>query len=354
MATNPLRMRAAFGAALLMGASAVAGFASAKPPPFGPVGRNLLFSPYKYVPRNFDAHSNMLRVAVTGKPIPLAGRGGLIADNVPNFAAITLAFATGDCGSEDWGVPTAAITKVAIPALSRDLVDYVISTGGEGKTFTCASPKSFVAFVRRYQSPFLQGIDFDIESTQTPAEIKALVADAAYAEKLFPDLRFSFTLATWAGADGKRAGLNTLGATVVRAIKASTLRHYTINLMVMDYGKTSPAVCVVANGTCDMGASAIQAAENLQRTWHIPASKIELTPIAGVNDNADAVFTLKDMDTLVKYAVEHDLAGIHFWSLDRDTPCPASPAPKAEAQVCNGTGDPPLAYTRRALRDLGR
>lgn len=354
MPTNLLPMRVALGTALLMVAGTVARIANAQPAAFGPTGHDLLFSPYKYVPRNFDAASNTLQVAVTGKPIPLAGHGGLIADHVPNFGAITLAFATGDCGSEDWGVPTTAITKVAIPALSKDFVDYVISTGGQGKKFTCASPKAFAEFVRRYQSPFLQGIDFDIEYTQTPAEIKALVADAVHAEKLFPDLRFSFTIATWAGSDGKRAGLNQLGATVVKAIKASTLSHYTINLMTMDYGKTSPGVCVVVHGACDMGASAIQAAENLQHTWHIPASKIELTPIAGVNDTPDEVFTLKDMDTMVKYAVAHDLAGVHFWSLDRDTPCPVTHTPKAEAPVCNGTGDPPLAYTRRALQDLGR
>lgn len=354
MPTNLLPMRTTLAAAILIGVSTVAGAANPQPAAFGPVGRNLLFSPYKYVPRNFDAHTNTLQVAVTGKPVPLAGRGGLIADHLPNFAAITLAFANGECGHEDWGVPTAAITKVAIPALSKDLTDYVISTGGQGQKFTCASPTAFVEFVRRYQTPFLQGIDFDIEYTQTPAEIKALVADAAHAEKLFPDLRFSFTIATWAGSDGKRSGINPLGVTVVKAIKASALSHYTINLMVMDYGKTDASVCVIRRGRCDMGASAIQAAENLQHTWHISASKIELTPIAGVNDNPDEVFTLKDMDTMVKYAVEHNLAGIHFWSLDRDTPCPATHGKQTEAPVCNGTGDPPLAYTRRALHDLGR
>ncbi|HET7561962.1 MAG TPA: hypothetical protein VFJ87_06240 [Rhodanobacteraceae bacterium] len=354
MPINLLPMRAALAATLLIGAGTAARSAHATPPSFGPTGRDLLFSPYKYVPRNFDAATNTLQVAATGKPIPLAGRGSLVEDHVPNLVTVTLAFATGDCGNEDWGVPTAAITKVAIPALSKDFVDYVISTGGQGKKFTCASPKAFADFVRRYQSPFLQGIDFDIESTQTPAEIKALVADAAHAEKLFPDVRFSFTIATWAGSDASHAGLNPLGATVVKAIKASTLRHYTINLMVMDYGKTSPAVCVVAHGACDMGASAIQAAENLQHTWHIPANKIELTPIAGVNDNPDEVFTLKDLDTMMKYAVAHNLAGIHFWSLDRDTPCPAAHGKTADPPICNGTDDPPLAFTRRALQNLGR
>lgn len=355
MSTNFLPMPTALAAALLMGVSTVAGAANPQPAPFGPTGHDLLFSPYKYVPRDFDAATHTVRVAATGKAIPLAGHGGLLAGHLPNLGAITLAFATGECGSEDWGgVPTTAVTKGIIPMLAGASVDYIISTGGEGKVFTCATPKAFEAFVQRYDSRHLRGIDFDIEYQQTPAEIRALVDDAAHAEKLFPDLRFSFTLATWAGSDGKRAGLNALGTTVMEAIKASTLQHYTINLMVMDYGKTDTSVCVVRHGRCDMGASAIQAAENLQHTWHIPASKIELTPIAGVNDNPDEIFTLKDLDVMVKYAVDQGLAGVHFWSLDRDRPC----LPKAQGvpspQVCNGTGDPPLAYTRRALRDLRR
>ncbi len=36
-----------------------------------------------------------------------------------------------------------------------------------------------------------------------------------------------------------------------------------INLMTMDYGSATPSTCVVVSGSCDMGRSAISAAESL-------------------------------------------------------------------------------------------
>jgi len=32
-------------------------------------------------------------------------------------------------------------------------------------------------------------------------------------------------------------------------------------------------------------------------------------------------FTAADVDTLTNYVKSNGLAGLHFWSLDRDTPC---------------------------------
>ncbi|WP_232443306.1 hypothetical protein [Burkholderia ubonensis] len=50
-------------------------------------------------------------------------------------------------------------------------------------------------------------------------------------------------------------------------IQTYGLKNYTINLMTMDYGSAGPGNCVVANGTCQMGQSAIQAAMNLHDHW---------------------------------------------------------------------------------------
>ena len=70
-----------------------------------------------------------------------------------------------------------------------------------------------------------------------------------------------------------------------------------------------------------MGQSAIQAVKNLEHTYGIPASKIAVTPMIGLNDNTSETFTAADVDTLTAYAASNGLAGLHFWSLDRDTPC---------------------------------
>ena len=148
-------------------------------------------------------------------------------------------------------------------------------------------------------------------------------------------------------------GLNATGATTVRAIQASNLRNYTVNLMVMDYGAAGPGVCVVSGGICDMGASAIQAATNLQHSFGVPTDKIELTPMIGMNDVRDEIFTLADVQTVAAYAQSQGLAGIHFWSLDRDVPC--SPPTPWVSITCNSvaSGTSSLSYTNGFLDAIG-
>jgi len=315
----------------------------------------LLFSPYKDVTVNLNWNTNVMQTAVTGSTIPVVGSGSLVATAEPKLGAITLAFATGECGSENWGgVPGASFASANIPALSGAGLDYVVSTGGAAGTFTCGSTAGMAEFLSRYMSPQMVGVDFDIEGGQSQADINNLVTAVAYAESVYPNLRFSFTLATLAASDGSYGGLNSLGDMVVKSIKAAGLKNYSIDLMVMDYGGASPAVCVVSNGQCEMGQSAIQAATNLEHTYGIPASQIELTPMIAQNDAATEVFTTADVDTVTSYVVSRGLAGLHFWSLDRDTPCPGGASGSA-SPTCNSLGGTtPLEYTNRFLQDLGR
>jgi len=122
---------------------------------------------------------------------------------------------------------------------------------------------------------------------------------------------------------------------------------------VMDFGGATASNCVVVNGACEMGQSAIQAAENLEHTYGIPATQIELTPMIGMNDVSSEVVTPADVDTMTSYAVSNKLAGLHFWSLDRDTPCPG--ASSSASSTCNSvSGSTALEYTNEFLKDLGK
>jgi hypothetical protein len=331
------------------------------PPPTDPPPTNpppgagaLLFSPYKDITINLDWNTNIMSTLVTGTRIPVVGSGSLVSTQVPNLGAITLAFASGECGSENWGgLPAASFASANIGRLNTAGINYVVSTGGQAGSFTCGSNAGMAKFLASYMTPHMVGIDFDIESGQTPAQIASLISTATYAESLYPNLRFSFTLATLAASDGSYGGVNTTGDMVVRAVKASSLKNYTINLMTMDYGAAGPAICVVSGGKCDMGQSAIQAVTNLQHTYGIPLNKIEITPMIGVNDVSSETFTTADVDKVVTYAATNKLAGVHFWSLDRDTPCAGGGG--TASPTCNSvSGTTPLQYTRRFLGDLGR
>src|ERR1700742_764770 len=311
----------------------------------------LLYSPYKDVTINMNWNNYQMQSAVEGSAIPVVGSGSLVSTYIPKLPAITLAFATGTCGSETWGGASGADWAAEnIPQLQAAGLNYVVSTGGEAGTFTCDSTADMDAFIARYASPNLVGIDFDIEGGQSESDIEGLVAAAAGAQSQYPNLQFSFTLATLGASDGSYGGVNSLGNEVVQAVLGSSLKKYVINLMTMDFGSASSSVCVVVSGSCEMAQSAIQAVKNLEHTYGIPASKIAVTPMIGLNDNTSETFTAADVDTLTSYAVSNGLAGLHFWSLDRDTPCTDDYASPTCDSVSSTT---PLEYTNQFLSDLG-
>jgi len=318
-----------------------------------------VFSPYKDMSINMNWNTYAMATAVTGTMIPVVGSGSLYATQVPNLPAITLAFATGECGSENWAGVTpsefisANITPGAANSLASAGLNYIVSTGGEAGVFTCGSASAFQSFIAKYYTAQMIGVDFDIEGGQTQAEVQQLVADVAAAQSQYPNLRFSFTLATLGASDGSYGGINQLGQWTVQAIKASSpaLKNYTVNLMVMDYGGASASNCVVVGGVCEMGQSAIQAVTNLEHSYGIPASHIELTPMIGQNDAQGEITTLADIDTITNYAKANGLAGVHFWSLDRDTPCAAGSA----SSTCNSYPSAGvLAFTKEILKDIGK
>ena len=325
------------------------------PPPGGGTGTGsvsgLLFSPYKDVTINMNWNTDQMQSAVEGSAIPVVGSGSVVSTYVPKLPAITLAFATGACGSENWGgVPAAGFAAENIPQLQAAGLNYVVSTGGAAGTFTCASTAGMESFISRYSSPNLVGIDFDIEGGQSQSDIQNLVNAAAGAQSQYPNLQFSFTLATLAASDGSYGGVNSLGNEVVQAVLGSSLKNYVINLMTMDFGSASSGVCVVVSGSCEMGQSAIQAVKNLEHTYGIAASKIAVTPMIGLNDNTAETFTAADVDTLTSYAKSNGLAGLHFWSLDRDTPCATTTT--YASPTCNSvSGTTALEYTNRFLND---
>jgi hypothetical protein len=291
-----------------------------------------VFSPYKDTGINMDFNTNTISTLVPGTRTPIA------TDLTANGGhAITLAFATGQCGTENWGgVPGATLAQVNMPLLNNAGVNYVLSTGGAAGSFTCASDADFATFVNRWASPHLIGVDFDIEVGQSQTDITNLIRRIGPAHSSHPGLRFSLTIATLANTDGSES-LNSTGVTVVNAVTTvfGTIPSFvTINLMTMDYGGPSQFVCVVASGTCDMGQSAIQAARNLNARHAIPFANIEITPMIGGNDVQSNVFKLTDVNTVASFVLGNHLAGVHFWSYDRDVDCP----PGSASPTCNSIG----------------
>jgi hypothetical protein len=294
-------------------------------------------------------NTNVISTQVSGAATTLVADAG-----ASGAKTITLAFATGECGSENWGgVPGATMASTNVPLFTQAGLRYILSTGGAAGSFTCASDAGMKSFIDRWASTGLVGVDFDIEAGQSQAVIADLVARIKSAHVAYPGLRFSLTLATLANNAGAATAqslgaaaqdsFNVYGDETLAAVQstlgfsdaASWPGYVTVNLMTMDYGSPSAGVCVVAGSACQMGQSALQAAYNLHDKWGVPYSAIELTPMIGGNDVAGERFTLDDAATVAAFAQAQGLAGVHHWSYDRDVDCPAGSA----SPTCNSIGN---------------
>jgi hypothetical protein len=321
-----------------------------------------LFSAYKGTWEDFDWNHNVIRTKVSGTTRDIGtdvrARGA---------TTVTLAFATGTCGSEDWsGANGADVASANVSLLVSEGAKYIISTGGAGGTFTCSSDSGMDAFIDRWNSANLVGVDFDIENGQSTAVIDALMQRVKTAHTRYPSLRFQFTLATEAvndgaskavanlgsgrGANDDYNGLNRIGNDVMAAVRSvigwdGTAAHWpsyvTIDLMTMDFGDPpQKSFCVVSSGKCQMGESTLQAAYNQVSVWNMPFSGVEVTPMIGGNDTRDEKFLLADVDTVSRFAFSTGLGGVHYWAWDRDAPC----AKGAAHDNCNSMGNNTARY----------
>src|SRR5579864_1850566 len=306
---------------------------------------NVTFAAYKDVTINADFNTGLQRSAVTGTV-------QAVTSAMPN-STLVWAFATGTCGSENWGGISPAMEATNVQAFVNAGKKYILSTGGANGTFDCPTGAGLISFINTYNSANLVGVDFDIEGGQSQQIIDNLINATIAAEKQFPNLQFSFTIPSLGSLSANPITGGGVGTTVVSEIKRLGLGgNYVINLMTFDYGSTSTNNCVVANGKCDMGQSAIAAAQALNQQSGIPLNHIGVTQDIGQADTQDEVTSLHDIDTISAFVLSNGLASSRFWSFDRDTPgsCPVGPP---SSSTCNGTGNAALAFTHEFMNTLG-
>ncbi len=314
-----------------------------------PTPLSFSFSPYKEVSTGGANGTHVMQTSVSGYVVPQVN--AMPGKNT----TLTWAFASGDCGSESWdGLDGASFAAANVPAFVNAGKYYIVSSGGWGQQFKCTSDAGFSQFLQRYYSSSMLGVDFDIEGGSpvdwTQADVDNLVQRVVTAQKTYPNLRFSFTVGT---TGGSAVGLNNYGQMVLNSIASFGMKNYLINLMVMDYGPNATSdICAVANGMCNMGASAVQAAQSLHSAYGIPYNQIELTPMIGQNDSVPDIFQLSDIATVSAFVNANGLAGVHFWSFDRDMDCPYDPT--GPSPTCNGVGNAGmLGYTNGFINALG-
>ena len=259
---------------------------------------------------------------------------------------VRLSFATGECGDETWaieGVSTDTFAEANIGLLNRRGIPYTISTGGQKAVFTCSSKSGADRFLNRYMGPRLQGLDFYIEKAMSSTQLSNLMDNVFYLQKKNPNLIISFSLASIASTGPDATSINEIGKSVLTAATTRAGLKYVVNLMAMNFGPIpSEVICVLDdNKKCDMGESVIQAAKNLHKMYGVPFEEIALTPMIGVNGETDEIFTLDGMKKVLVFDTEVGLAGLHYWSFDRDCKCTPVSNPRT---TCSGVEQKPLEY----------
>ncbi len=289
---------------------------------------------------NANFNTGLQQSAVTGTVQP-------VTSAMPNSTLIW-SFATGTCDAESWAGITPAQEATNVQAFVNAGKKYIISTGGANGAFDCSSGQGLINFINRYKSANLVGIDYDIELGQSQALIDDLINATKVAMQTFPNLQFSFTIQSLGSMSANPITGGSAGTTVVNEIKRLGLGgNYVINLMTFDYGSTNTNNCVVVNNLCDMGQSAIAAAQALKQQSGIPFSHIGVTMMIGRADTQDEVTSLHDIDTINAFVISNHLPTSRFWAFDRDTPNGTG------GSNSNGNGAPILAYTHEYMNSLG-
>jgi hypothetical protein len=192
--------------------------------------------------------------------------------------------------------------------------NVIISFGGAAGTDPATVATSAAQLQAEYQSVIdryhVTSLDFDIEGAPEANQASLHLRDQALLglKAANPGLTISLTLPVLP------TGLDYNGLNVVQTATADGLTPDVINIMAMDYGSS------VDNGG-QMGIDAIDAAtatDNQLRSLGV-ASKIGVTPMIGVNDNASEIFTLQDAMQLADFAATNpDISRLSMWSVARD------------------------------------
>ena len=242
----------------------------------------------------------------------------------------------GGCTPEWGGVTAIGDDPVAsqISALRAIGGDVRISFGGEdGEELaeTCTSVSSLEAAYQDVISAYgVNKIDFDIEGAAVDNTAANALRDQALValQKEDQGLQVSFTLPVLP------SGLTSDGLAVVTGAVQAGVDISAVNVMAMDYGDGA-----APNPSGQMGTFAIDAATATDAqvagamgisdaaAW----SKIALTPMIGVNDTSDEIFTVANAQQLVAFAKSKGLAWLSMWSAGRDQECSGGAQSSAEA-----------------------
>ena len=313
---------------------------TASPPPGGGTGSDATppeFAPY--VDMTLYPQFNLAQAAQTA--------------GIKHFTLAFIVSGGGACNAE-WG----GVTALNDPFITSSLAnlkaaggDAIVSFGGEAGqelASTCSTPQALAA---QYQSVINQygihDLDFDVEgaavadTTSINRRSQALAQLQSAGLAAGQPVHVSFTLPVMP------TGLTQDGINVIRSAIANGVDVGQVNVMAMDY--FDPSLSYSGH----MGDLAIQAAQSTEaqlatlypsKTAAQLWAMVGVTPMIGINDDNQEVFTTADAAKLATFANTQHLGRLAFWSANRDAPCP-SPE-QYTSNTCSGVSDSQWAFSK--------
>ena len=253
----------------------------------------------------------------------------------------------GGCTPE-WGGTTAIgdnPVAVQIGALRAIGGDVRISFGGEAGdelALTCATAAQLEAAYQQVISAYdVHEVDFDIEGAALANTAANTLRDQALAALQQQDnLQISFTVPVIP------SGLDSGTVAMLAGAVQAGVRISAVDIMTMDYGDGAapdPGGMMGSYAIDAATAADAEVASVLGISDGAAWSRIAVTPMIGVNDITDEVFTLANARQLEAFAASKHLAWLSMWSAARDTGCSGG-AQMAAQPMCSSIAQSPGAF----------
>jgi hypothetical protein len=262
--------------------------------------------------------------------------------------AFVVAGGSGGCTPEWGGVTAIGADPVAsqIAALRAIGGDVRISFGGEDGSElaqTCTGLSQLEAAYQDVISGYdVNKIDFDIEGAAVDDTAASALRDQALValQARDPGLQVSFTLPVLP------SGLPADEDAVLTGAVRAGVDISAVNVMAMDYGDGAAPSPSGQMGTFAIDAATATDAQVASAMGISDAAawpKVAVTPMIGVNDTGDEIFTVANARQLAAFAAGKHLAWLSIWSAGRDQECAGGAAGFAEP-TCSSIVQTPDAF----------
>ncbi len=248
----------------------------------------------------------------------------MAAKSAGNVLGATMAFgvSAGGCtlgGGLDAIMSGAGRTNVANFQAAGGRV--ILSFGGADGTYlegACSDDGMYNLVKSVIDTTKVYAIDFDVEGSQLDNAVLNTRRNNVVKrlQAAYPTLYVSYTLPVDPG------GLESDAIAVVRSANSAGVKVSMVNVMAMDYGPDSDQgrdmgdlAISAATGTFNQ-IKAIFTGKTDAQLW----AMIGVTPMIGVNDSQNEVFSVADASKLAAFAQQKGLGLLAYWAMQRDMP----------------------------------